>query len=57
MLTTHRILWFKDKDGLEIPLFYVKDFKKGVIKELFYCYYLGWVLSIIKYYNKFMEPG
>ena len=30
MITTHRIIWFNDNKGLEIPLFYVKEYKKGV---------------------------
>lgn len=31
MLTTLRVIWYKDHLGLEIPLFYVKEYKKGVI--------------------------
>jgi hypothetical protein len=30
MLTTHRVLWFREQEGLEIPLHYIKDFKKAV---------------------------
>jgi hypothetical protein len=30
ILTTHRILWVKDSLGLEIPLFYIYDYKKEV---------------------------
>ena len=30
MLTTHRIIWFKQTLALEIPLFYVFDYSKGV---------------------------
>lgn len=30
MLTTHRVIWFRESEGLEIPLHYVKEFKKGV---------------------------
>lgn len=30
MLTTHRIIWYKENEGLEIPLFYIKDVAKGV---------------------------
>lgn len=29
MVTTHRIIWFHENNGLEIPLFYVKEFAKG----------------------------
>jgi hypothetical protein len=34
MLTTHRIIWFSNGQGLEIPLFYVRDFAKGVNKPI-----------------------
>ena len=30
MLTTHRVLWFKDGKGLEVPLFYIREGQKGV---------------------------
>ena len=30
MITTHRIIWFRQTDGLEIPLFHVNTFEKGV---------------------------
>ena len=36
MLTTHRIIWFREVEGLEIPLFHVKDFSKGVRKTLLF---------------------
>ncbi|CDW73585.1 vacuolar protein-sorting-associated protein 36 [Stylonychia lemnae] len=29
LLTTLRVLWYKDNLALEVPLFYVKEFKKG----------------------------
>lgn len=34
MLTTLRILWFKGKEGLEVPLFYVKDFAKVRVRRV-----------------------
>lgn len=30
MLTTHRIIWYKDAEGLHIPLHYVRDYKLDV---------------------------
>jgi hypothetical protein len=29
LLTTHRIIWFRNLEGLEMPLFYVRDYQKG----------------------------
>jgi len=34
VVTTLRVLWYKDNLALEVPLFYVKEFKKGVINIL-----------------------
>ena len=30
MITTHRVIWFDSQYALEIPHFYLKEFKKGV---------------------------
>lgn len=30
ILTTHRIIWYREHEGLHIPLFYIKDYKAGV---------------------------
>lgn len=53
LLTTLRIIWFKDLQGLEIPLFYVSNYKKGVsiIKShmeylLFWLILIGWIIQV-----------